>query len=405
MLHTTSVLFTSHRFNTRYGRAAWERKRVVFCGLPAYGHLYPLLPLAAAARAAGHDVLFVTGEEFVPVMEAQGFSAQAAGVGPLEVAAEIFSGPVPRLADGGPNRDAQAELFLDALPRRNAAALSPVFHAVRPDLIVYEQTAVGAAIAAAATGIPAVSHGIVAGAATDTFDLSRSHRHPSLLAEFGLASLDDLRPDRFLDPFPRSLRTGPMSRITPTPIQPGAWRHRGGATPRWLAECRRPVVFLTLGTVFGSAPKLREVMEALAELNVEVLAALGPVDAQEIGTVPGSVHIERFVDQARILPLVDAVVHHGGSGTTLGAASQGLPQLILPTGADQKPNGEAVAAAGAGLMITPDVCDRVGIAQAVGSLLGEPQYAAAAQAIRREIAAMPSPDALVASLVAPLLAA
>ena len=114
-------------------------------------------------------------------------------------------------------------------------------------------------------------------------------------------------------------------------------------------------------------------MEALAELNVEVLAALGPVDAQEIGTVPGSVHVERFVDQARILPLVDAVVHHGGSGTTLGAAAQGLPQLILPTGADQKPNGEAVAAAGAGLMITPDVCDRVGIAQAVGSLLGEPQ--------------------------------
>ena len=132
-----------------------------------------------------------------------------------------------------PNRDAQAELFLDALPRRNAAALSPVFHAVRPDLIVYEQTAVGAAIAAAATGIRAVSHGIVAGAATDTFDLSRSHRHPSLLAEFGLASLDDLRPDRFLDPFPRSLRTGPMSMnhadADPAGCMAASWRSHARA--------------------------------------------------------------------------------------------------------------------------------------------------------------------------------
>lgn len=406
MLHTTSVLFTAHRFNSRYGgRAAWERQRVVFCGLPAYGHLYPLLPLAAAVRAAGHEVLFVTGEKFVPVIEAQGFAAQAAGVGPLEVAAELFSGPVPRLPDGGPNREAQAELFLDALPRRNAAALLPVLQSVRPDLVVYEQTAVGAAIAAAATGIHAVSHGIVAGAATDTFDLSLSPGFPGLLSEFGLSALDDLRPDRFLDPFPRSLRTGPMSRIAPTPIQPAAWHHREGATPRWLAESRRPVVFLTLGTIFSSASKLRLVMEALSSLEAEVVTALGPVDPHEIGPVPGSVHVERFVNQARILPLVDAVVHHGGSGTTLGAAAQGVPQLILPTGADQKPNGEAVAAAGAGLMITPDAVDHVSITEAVGGLLDDPAYAAAAQAVRREIAAMPSPDALVGLLLASRLAA
>ena len=196
-----------------------------------------------------------------------------------------------------------------------------------------------------------------------------------------------------------------MSLITPTPIQPAVWRQREGATPRWLAECRRPVVFLTLGTIFGSASKLRLVMEVLADSAVDVLAALGPVDPHDIPAVPENVHVERFVDQARILPLVDAVVHHGGSGTTLGAAGQGLPQLILPTGADQKPNGEAVAAAGAGLMITPDACDRASVAEAVGALLSEPRYAAAAQAIRREIAGMPSPDALVGSLVSPLLAA
>ena len=30
--------------------------RIVFAAIPAYGHLYPVLPLAMACAAAGHDV-------------------------------------------------------------------------------------------------------------------------------------------------------------------------------------------------------------------------------------------------------------------------------------------------------------------------------------------------------------
>lgn len=400
MLHTTSVLFTSHRFGyPNRGGSGQARQRVVFCGLPAYGHLFPLLPLAAAVRDAGHEVSFVTGADFVPVIEAQGFPAYAAGVGPLEVAAEIFAGPVPRLPDGGPNRAAQARLFLDALPRRTTPELLAAFRAVAPDLVIYEHTAVGAAIAAALAGVPAVAHGVVAGAATDTFDVTRSPALLSLLAEFGLSSAATIEPERTLDPFPRSLRTGPVSRLAPTPIQPVPWREPNGCTPRWLTECRRPVVYLTLGTIFGSAATLRVALEALRHQGAEILVAAGPVDPSSLGPVPDGVHLERFVDQGRILPLVDAVVHHGGSGTTLGAAAYGLPQLILPVGADQKLNGQAVSAAGAGRLITPDELGPDRVADAVGSLLGEPTYAAAAQRLRREIATMPAPDALVAALL------
>ena len=187
MLHTTSVLFTSHRFTGGLGsrRDPGRPQRWLFCGLPAYGHLFPLLPLAAAARTAGHEVVFATGSTFVPVLEAQGFSARAAGAGPLEVAREIFAGPVPRMADGGPNRAAQAELFLDALPRRNAPDLLSVFSAWSPDLVIYEQTALGAALAAAVAGIPAVAHGIVAGDAIETFDPAVSPTGPELLADSG----------------------------------------------------------------------------------------------------------------------------------------------------------------------------------------------------------------------------
>lgn len=36
-----------------------------------------------------------------------------------------------------------------------------------------------------------------------------------------------------------------------------------------------------------------------------------------------------WVPQAELLPHVDVLIHHGGSGTTLGALSVGAPQLIL----------------------------------------------------------------------------
>src|SRR4029077_11635682 len=47
--------------------------RVLFCSLPAYGHLYPLLPLAIACRDAGHEVEFATGDDFVPRLRRLGF--------------------------------------------------------------------------------------------------------------------------------------------------------------------------------------------------------------------------------------------------------------------------------------------------------------------------------------------
>lgn len=53
--------------------------RLVFCTRPAFGHLYPLMPLACAARDDGHDVVFATGEAFVPRIRALGFETHQVG--------------------------------------------------------------------------------------------------------------------------------------------------------------------------------------------------------------------------------------------------------------------------------------------------------------------------------------
>ena len=53
--------------------------RVLFSTTPLDGHFRPLLPLARALRARGHELAFATAASWHPVVEAEGFEALAAG--------------------------------------------------------------------------------------------------------------------------------------------------------------------------------------------------------------------------------------------------------------------------------------------------------------------------------------
>ena len=53
--------------------------RVLFSTTPLDGHFRPLLPLARALRARGHEIAFATAASWHPVVEAEGFEALAAG--------------------------------------------------------------------------------------------------------------------------------------------------------------------------------------------------------------------------------------------------------------------------------------------------------------------------------------
>jgi hypothetical protein len=86
---------------------------------------------------------------------------------------------------------------------------------------------------------------------------------------------------------------------------------------------------------------------------------------------PDNVHIERFVAQSEVLPLVDLIVHHGGTGTVLGALQAGLPQLLLPQGADQFINAEILITAGAVRALTNEAQQPGAIGEAVQALLGD----------------------------------
>ncbi|HVE95507.1 MAG TPA: nucleotide disphospho-sugar-binding domain-containing protein [Pseudonocardiaceae bacterium] len=109
-----------------------------------------------------------------------------------------------------------------------------------------------------------------------------------------------------------------------------------------------------------------------------------------------------YISHSLLLPRCRLVVSHGGAGIMFSALAHGLPQLILPQGADQFLNATAGQAAGVALALTPDQFSAGAVAAAAERLITEPGFDVAASGVRAEIDAMPSPADVLASVTAPL---
>ena len=371
--------------------------RLLFCCRPAYGHVHPLLPLAGACRDAGHEVLFGTGEGFVEPLRARGFRAERVGIS-IDEADRLALEAQPELNDLPREEGWRFGLvvFADVLPRRTIADLRPLLDEAKPDLLVYDETDIGAPVTAELAGIPAVAHSLGR-------QLPGVLRQPALerLSEVVRSYEPDAAPrdpfyaNAYLDICPPSLRdpsaSDPGERISLRPVAPV---EGGDAVPDWVTAARKnPLVYLTLGTyVAGHVDSLRAAAAGLGTLDVDALVTVGPSgDAEALGPLPDSVRVERFVPQGVLLPHLDVVMHHGGSGTMLGALAHGLPQLMLPHGADQFMNAEALVGSGAGLRLLPEEIAAEAVAEAVQALLTDHRYRDAASRIGAEIAAMPAP--------------
>ncbi|MEV6480029.1 glycosyltransferase [Streptomyces sp. NPDC051576] len=374
--------------------------RLIFASVGAYGHTIPLVPLALAARDAGHEVAFATDLSLHPMLSEAGLNPMPAGT---TVRAAI--GEVLRQTPPGARPNASPQAFGSVLARRAIADLTPVLRTGKTDLVVYEVLNPGAGIAAGLSGLPAVCHGIgrVSGgpnwrAMSDTW--------VATARESGL-SLPATDPQFFGNPYldicPPSLQQADIVALPDRiPMRPAGWC-QGAELPSSLEnrDASRPLVYLTLGTAFGEAGVLRTAVEGLSRLRADVIvSAGGGTAAADLGDVPANVLVERWVPQSDLLPHVDLVVSHGGSGTTLESLAHGLPHLVIPQGADQFSNAQMVVDAGAGRRVLPADLTADVVFEHARALLEDPRAGAAAGRLRGEIAGMPSPEETVERLTA-----
>jgi UDP:flavonoid glycosyltransferase YjiC (YdhE family) len=375
--------------------------RMLFTASPGVGHLMPILPVAVAARAHGHDVRVGCGQSLAPLVGRAGLDHAPMGPASLaEVRTEVHG---LATADG-PGR--ATLMYREAFGRLIASAIADgvldLAASWPPDVIVHEDLEMGSWIAAEKLGVPHVTiqatvwrphlRGLIVdhqNAIREAHDLAPD---PDLTGHDGRAWFTT-RPPALRDP--TRPMPEPLGELRPEPDDRVG--DDMGEVPVWLGSpIERPRVAVTLGTMNAHRIDLfRPILEGLAALDVAVVVGLG-AEPSTLGPVPANVHVERYVPMSVLLPRSSVVVHHAGSGTTLAALAAGVPSAMVPMTADQPDNAAAVCDAGAALVLDPTALTAAAVAATVRQLLETAAFTERARSVATEIAAMPGPGAAVA---------
>jgi hypothetical protein len=365
--------------------------RLMITAGPHPGVLRQLLPLARAARDAGHQVAVCAPEQHLWMVDA-GLAAIAAGTVPTPP----MPFPVGALTDGStaPARELATDDVLAAVGRWS------------PELVVHDADDPVSPLVAALRGVAAVpvhrgpggagqrGHGGAAGGST-AWETATAHR----LARHGVRP-----PGRpaVLDMCPPSLRrpdtAGATGRIQVRP-QPYAEPGTRWQQPDFGRRRRLPVVWLAFCPLFSDPAVLDGLLSGLRGRQVNVIASV-PASACGSRLWAGErwVHFERHVPAEQLLPVISAVVTHGDEDIVLSAMAGGLPTVLLPRTAAQRVLAERASAADAAVVLRPGQASPETIGRAVTRALIDPVTRVGAGALRREIAAMDPPEMAIAAL-------
>lgn len=366
--------------------------RMLFTTNGLSGHFFPLVPLAWAARVAGHDVLVVSSDSFVATVTRAGLPA--ASYGPVGEFVELASRE-PGFRTLAERRYAHGRVF-GRLAAGGLPGMMSLVDSWRPDLVVSERAEFAGPVAASARGIPQVEvHWGVGALAEYRTAAAVELRGP--LSALGMTTLP--RPDWTLDPWPPSLRLPHAAGHQSMRYLP----YNGETTvPEWMLARRDvPRVCVTLGTVVphlgrGEAvDSLLGMIEELAVLDVELVIAVDDAIAATWPPLPDAVRYAGRMAMSQVLGACEASVNHGGQGTVLTALQAGCPQLVLPVFDDQFDNGEAAVRAGAGVLMSPEEVTPRAVARRCAELLEHGGYRAAVAGVAEEIGAQTPPIEIV----------
>ncbi|MFJ8657778.1 nucleotide disphospho-sugar-binding domain-containing protein [Streptomyces sp. NPDC093795] len=408
--------------------------RILFAVAPLTAHLYPSVPLAWALQSAGHEVRVASNDGLVEEITAAGLTAVGLG---------------ERTSPPEPITDEELDRFSDALGFEAGSDFDELWRATRyylvaackryhpdgegrpeladrlveaarswrPDLVIWDPACPAGAVAARECGAASARmmwgpdyfgwiRGRLAERMADPASGVRADTDPlaatlaPVFGRFGHEFSDELLLGDFtVDPLPSQLpRPDGLRRV------PMRWVPYTGAgpVPDWLARPpARPRVCLTLGvtgrTVHdGRDERVAAAFEAVAGMDVEVVAT---VNAAQLGTdlaVPDNVRIVDYLPLTQVMPTCSAVVHHGGFGTFFAAAVHRVPQMIVREDLGSGLNSTRyLEARGAGVTLHADGLTAAEVGKQLSRLLTEPSFQEGAAAVHADITAAPGPGELV----------
>lgn len=346
--------------------------RLCFVAPPFAGHLNPLVSLAQAAQAAGHEVDVITGHAKLDMLAEAGLPA---------FAPPSLRGDALEVIADAPHRVGVHPVRIARQLRASFAAIRPVrdelverWAADPPDLVIADFITVAPGLAADALGLPWIT------TLPTPFALEASWGPPSylgglrpisgLLGQFrdragwagvktgksllaglfgrqmAVVGLKRLRPDgsEAIYSHDRILALG-LKELEFERDWPGAVRfigpmHDNPEPPLALDIKPGRSVLVTLGTHLPWAKQtLVEQARSLANAlpDIRFVVSLGR-PAERSGSplfFAGNLEAYAFVPYDQYLPHFDAVIHHGGAGITNACIAAAKPMLAVPHDYDQ----------------------------------------------------------------------
>lgn len=386
--------------------------RVLCATTAGEGHFGPLRAVALACRAAGHDVRVAAPGSFAAAVSRAGLPHLPFPDVPHEVMGPLFAS-LPDLPLDEANLRVMGEVYARLAAQRAFPLIRDTMEEWRPDVVLREPTEFGSLAAAEAAGLP---HAEVAIGVSGLMEWARDALVEPLAELDALAGLPRGRvlSAAFGSPVftmvPPSMEAAASDGRGPGPTGRTVIRfrvadavRRHGRLPDAWGDQGDPLVYVTFGTVVAGLGPMKQVfgaaLDALADLPVRVLLTTGHAGGVELPDVPSNAHVETYWPQADVMPSAAVVVGHGGFGTTLGALSAGVPQVVLPLFTpDQHLNAERVAALGVGLRVDggPDGAGLLG--SSVARVLAEPSFAQRARVVADEVASLPEVAVVVSQI-------
>ncbi|MCA1268723.1 MULTISPECIES: nucleotide disphospho-sugar-binding domain-containing protein [Streptomyces] len=351
------------------------------------------VPLAWAARAAGHEVLVASPEENLDLVTGLGLPAR--GVTDLGMGDAMLKDrqgnwlPMPTSESTEMDFAGRGFARLSAASYRGTEELAEAW---RPDVVIGGEYNHAAPLIAHKFSIPLVSHTWAIYDRTDIDWQGATDELKPELAAFGLDAIPE--PALFVDITPPSVRPGHAE-----PAQPMRWAPGNPqiALEPWMyAKGDRPRVVITSGSRSVFIPALgldffRPLLggSVLGGGDVEVIvAAPEPVAAQLRAEFPDV--RAGFVPLDVVAPTADLVLHHGGGVTVMTLLNAGTPQLVLPEILASAIPMRPVDEFGASITLPSHTVPVEDTEAAVSKILGDTSYRAKAGELAAEIASMPS---------------
>jgi MGT family glycosyltransferase len=406
---------------------------IVFFPEGAYGPTNNCIGIGQVLRRRGHRVVFVIEESFAGTLEEKGFEERLMRLTPpaetdeepgqfwkdfIRDTGPVFRKPTIKQLEGFIQPTWQA--LVDGAKYVDDR-LTEIFEDVCPDVIVEDNVVGFRAVVAAECPwtrivscnplevpdpeLPPVFSGYPTGdrAGWDEFRDEYRRVHADMHADFnefmqerGCPALPDLEfihrspyLNLFLYPdeadYERSRPLGPMwERL-------GSCVRKEGLGEFEVPRGDGPLVYLSLGSL-GSADVelMQRLVDLLAAGGYRAIVSKGPQHDQ-IELRDGQAGAE-LVPQPALLPLVDAVITHGGNNTVTECLHFGKPMVLLPLFWDQYDNAQRMDELGLGARLPTFEFEDAQLGEAIERLTGDEALAGRLREISGRLQAGPGTE-------------